>query len=261
MNKLAAIVVTALLIIGGALWFLAAGALNDFVKVQIEQLGSEYTEQKVSVANVNIELTKGSGAINGISITNPAGYQQAKAFVLDNIALDIDVASLKEANPIVIESFVINKPQAFVEFTKKGGANVKDILDALKKHLPASSETAAKESNANEPNIKVNKLILSGVALTVDLRQLGNKEYTEQLPEINLGAIGGEKGLPASQLGTEIAKQVVDSIWQQAKSTQKKKLVEKAKNKLKEKLKEKLPDDLKDKAKEKLKGLLGKFNG
>lgn len=71
MNKLASLVFIILLFCGAALWFLASGSLNDLIKQQIETQGSKITNQIVQVRNVNMELTKGSGAINGFSLSNP----------------------------------------------------------------------------------------------------------------------------------------------------------------------------------------------
>jgi hypothetical protein len=159
----------------------------------------------------------------------------------------------------VIENFTINDAKAFVEFTKSGSANFKEIIDAINKKLPKSSTSKTNEQQA-EPNVSVNTLVLSGIGLTLDLRQLGYKEYQENLPEINLGAIGGKSGLPVSQLGIEISKKILDSVWQKAKKVQGDKLKEKAKQKIKEEAK-KLEDKYKDKAKKKLGSLLDKFKG
>jgi len=248
MNKLATLAITALLICGGALWFLASGSLNDFVKIQIENIGNAYTQQQVKVAKVDIELTKGAGAIQGISISNPSGYQQKMAFKLDNIGLDIDIASLAHQDPIVIQSLTIENPQAFVEFTKQGKINLKEILDNINQHLPKATDKKEPQDKINEPNIRVDSIHVAGVALTLDLRQLGNKLYQEQLPSFELNAVGGKNGLPANELGVEIARQLLNNILQQAKTTQKQKMLKKAE------------DTLKEKAKQKLKDLLGKFN-
>jgi len=258
MNKLAVFAIAILLTCGAALWLLGSGALNDYVKTQIETIGSETTKQKVTVNNVDFKLTKGMAAINGLTISNPSKYQQKNAFTLGTIALDIDIASLAK-EPIVIENFTVKDAKAFVELTNTGGANFKDIIDAINKKLPKKSASQTTQQTT-EPKVSVNKLILSDIGLTLDLRQLGYKEYQENLPEINLGAIGGKSGLPVSQLGIEISKKILDSIWQQAKKVQSKKLKEKAKEKLKNEAK-KLEEKYKEKAKKKLGSLLDKFKG
>ena len=242
MNKLAAFVFIILLFCGAALWFLASGSLNDFIKQQIETQGSKITKQTVRVKNVNMELVKGSGAINGFSLSNPEKYKYSHAFSFETILLDINIKSLAE-DPIVIDEIRINNPQAFVELTQSGTANLSDILKEIEKNLPQSEAEApqkTEESNQAEPNIRVSKLILSSTNLSLDLSALGNKEHQLTLPDINLTNIGGEAGMPASLLGAEIAKQALSSIWKQAKTEQKKKL----KAKIKEKIKNKLTDKL-----------------
>ena len=55
--------------------------------------------------------------------------------------------------------------------------------------------------------------------------------------------------MPASELGAELVKKALSSIWKQAKQEQTKIL------------QDKVEDELKDKAKEKLGGFLDKLNG
>ncbi len=239
MNKLASFVFIILLFCGAALWFLANGSLDDFIKQQIETQGSKLTNQTVLVKNVEMKLTKGSGAINGFSLSNPEKYNYPNAFSFETILLDINISSLTE-DTIVIDEIRINNPQAFVELSQTGSANLSDILNDIEKNLPKSESTEAETGTQSEPNIRVSKLILSSTQLSLDLSALGNKEHQLTLPDINLTNIGGEKGLPASLLGAEIAKQALSSIWKEAKEEQKKKLTEKAKEKLKEKALEKL---------------------
>ncbi len=273
MKKLAALAIVILVICGTALWMLAPDAFNQFIKEQIEKIGSETTQQTVKVADVDFTLTQGNAAIKGLTISNPKTYQQPYAFTLGNIALDVDVASLAK-EPVVIESFTIHDAKAFVEFTKSGNANIKDILDAINKKLPQDQQPQIKDEEQKEPKVRVDKLILAGVGLTLDLRQLSNKTFTgksyqETLPTVDLGNLGGKDGMPVSLLGKEIGKKIIQSIWQQAKSSQKdklraeltKKLKDKA-DKLKQKAKDKgkkLKEKYKDKAKEKLGGLLNKL--
>jgi uncharacterized protein involved in outer membrane biogenesis len=235
MNKLALLAITILLFAGAALWFLAPDALNQYIKNQIETIGSQTTEQAVKVNQVDFRLTKGQATISGLSIANPQKYQQKHAFTLGTIELDVDVNSLTKT-PIVVEKFAIHDAKAFVELAKSGRANFQDILDAINKNLPTSSKSTEQETDkANEPKVRIDKLLLSGIGLTLDLRQLGLAQYQETLPSIDLGSVGGKAGLPASELGVEIGKKIMDSVWQQAKKVQKDKLAEKLKAQLDEK--------------------------
>tara|TARA_R110000822_G_scaffold72574_6_gene174331 strand:+ start:4482 stop:5219 length:738 start_codon:yes stop_codon:yes gene_type:complete len=239
---IASIIVVLLLLSGGALWFLANGSLNEYIKSQIETVGTQVTEQAVTVKAVDIKLTSGAGSILGINLANPKTYSQPNAFSLAEMTLDINLESLT-SSPIIIDAIVIKSPEAFVQFTQTGGSNIQDILDAIERNTPKTETTVeAPASDSKEPKVKVSKIILAGTALTLDLSAFGNKEHNATLPDITLNNVGGDAGLPASQLGSEIVKQALSTIWQQAKATQKKKLIDNAKDKLKEKAKKKLTD-------------------
>ncbi len=241
MKILASLVVIILLACGGALWFLADGSLNDYIKAQIETVGKELTEQTVKVDRVDIQLTKGAGSIYGVNLSNPSKYRYPQAFSLGEITLDINLESLTK-EPIVIDALVINQPKAFVEFGKNGESNIKDLLDAIDKHLPKSTSTQQNTSTQAEPRISVSKIVLAGTALSLDLSDLGNKEHQLTLPDIELRDLGGEQGLPASELGSVVVKEVLSNIWKEAKNAQKKKLKQLAEQKLKDKAKKKLSD-------------------
>lgn len=241
MKIIASIIVVLLLLSGGALWFLANGSLNDYIKNQIETVGTQVTEQTVSVKAVEIKLTSGAGSILGINLANPKTYSQPNAFSLGEMTLDINLESLT-SSPIIIDAIVIKSPEAFVQFTQTGGSNIQDILDAIERNTPKGDASAVDTEQGTEPKIKVSKIVLAGTALTLDLSAFGNKEHSATLPDIILNNIGGDAGLPASQLGSEIVKQALSKIWQQAKATQKKKLMDGAKDKLKEEAKKKLTD-------------------
>ena len=252
MKKVAIFIGVLLLIIASAFWFLTGSGLNDLVKQQIEQVGSEVTEQKVTVGKVDLKLLKGAGTINELVLANPAKYSAPFLFSLNEVTLDINLESLT-TDLIIIDKIVIDKPQAVVEFTQNGGANIKDLLDTIKTNTASNiqSEPAQENtsSNTKEPIIRVNKFVLAGVVLTVDLSKLSNKAHNAVLTDIKLTNIGGQTGMPASQLGAELVKQALSSIWKQAKKQQTRILKDQAKEKLEET------------AKEKLGGLLDKLKG
>jgi hypothetical protein len=244
MKLLASIAVVILLACGGALWFLAGGSLNEFIKLQIETVGKQVTEQKVAVKSVDIQLINGSGSILDLSVENPKEYAYPHVFTLGEITLDINLESLTN-EPIIIDAIVIKDPKAFVQFTSSGGSNIKDLLDIVKKNIPNANEETEEKEGAGvkpEPKLSVSKVILAGTALTVDLSALGNKEHKAVLPDIILEDIGGKNGLPASQLGGVIVKEALSAIWAETKNTQKKQLKEQATDKLKDKAKKKLSE-------------------
>ena len=265
MKKLFIFLAVVIVVVGGVFWFISSDQLNALIKEQIEIQGKKFTEQTVTVEKVEMQILQGAGTINGIVVNNPQGYSTTPLFSLNEITLDINLESLpkvKEGGPIVLDAIVINSPEALVEFGKNGGSNIQDVLDAVNRNIPKSSETAETNTvNTTDPRITVKKLVLAGVTLRVDLTELGNTKHKKILPDINLADIGGKQGIPASEFGGELIKRSLSAIWKSAKKDQEKiikeQLKEKAKEKLKEKLDEKLGDKLKDKAPKALTDLLG----
>ncbi|MEW6990072.1 hypothetical protein AADZ91_05215 [Colwelliaceae bacterium 6441] len=245
MKFLASIVVVILLACGGALWFLAGGSLNEFIKAQIESEGKKITEQNVVVDSVDIQLTKGAGSIKGLRIDNPKSYSYPHAFSLGEVTLDINVESLT-SEPIIIDAIIIKDPKAFVQFTDSGNSNIQDLLEIIKRNAPQSTgkdtTTDDTTSATPEPKLSVSKIVLAGTALTVDLSALGNKEHKATLTDITLNDIGGSAGLPASELGSVIIKEALSAIWRETKKTQKEQLKQQATDKLKDKAKKKLSE-------------------
>ena len=223
MKKLIVLIALLVLLAGGAFLFLTGDTINALLKSQIEKVGSQLTEQSVTVKNVDMKLLNGAGTINGLVLNNPKGYSTTPAFSLNEVTLDINIKSLN-SSPIVIDAIVIDKPEALVEFNQTGGSNIQTILDAINKNLGSAStaptETSGDSAPAADPKITVKKFVLAGVALEVDLTKLGNKAHKKTLPDINLANIGGAQGLPASQLGGELVKQALSSIWKAAKKQQ-----------------------------------------
>lgn len=259
MKIIASIIVILLLLSGGAMWFLAGGSLNEFIKTQIETVGTQVTEQPVTVQKVDIKLTSGAGTILGVNLPNPKSYNQPNAFSLGEITLDINLESLT-SSPIIVDAIIIKSPKAFVDFTENGGSNIKDLLDAIERNTPKGDTSAPAETptgETKEPMIAVSKIVLADTALSVDLSAFGNKAHSATLPDIVLMNVGGATGLPASQLGSEIVKQALSKVWKEAKNTQKEKLKEALKDKATEKLNEE-KEKLKDKAKKKLTDLFNK---
>ena len=237
MKKLLLFISLLILLAGGAFMLLTGDVLNQLIKEQIETQGRALTEQSVHVTSVDMKLLKGAGTIKGVVLNNPTNFSSTSAFSLDEITLDINITSLT-SDPIIIDKLIINSPKALVEFNEKGQSNVQEILATINKNLSPSSDSVPSNTDEPERKIMVKKFILAGVALNVDLTKLGNTTHTQILPDISLTNIGGETGLPANELGGELLKKALSSIWKSAKKQQK----EVVKDKLKDKVKDKISD-------------------
>ncbi|MDP7593185.1 MAG: hypothetical protein QF552_10930 [Litorilituus sp.] len=262
MKKLIIVLGVIIAVIGGVFWFISSDQLNALIKEQIETQGHKFTEQTVAVEKVEMNILQGAGTINGLVINNPTDYSTTPLFSLNEVTIDINLASLpkvKDGGPIILDAVIISSPEAFVEFTKSGRTNIQDVLDAVNRNTSKSATQSQQTSESGKlvPNIAIKKLVLAGVTLRADLTALGNTTHKKILPDINLANIGSEKGIPASELGGTLIKKSLSAIWKSAKQEQEKIIKEQLKEKAKEKLKEKLGEKLKGKAPKLLNDLLG----
>lgn len=253
---LLAALVLVLVIVAAAVYIL--NDAGNLIKPQIEKHGSAFLGTSVTVANVDLSLSEGRLTIDGTQIKNPQGFSDDNAFSLSEITLDLGTIS---SEPYTVQNINIDAPEVLYEVDASGKGNLLVLKDNLTANLPTSEEEAAPapESNGEPgPLVIVEKMTVSNVKLRLNFEALETgdldikqKSYDVTLPTFTANGIGKPNGLPAEQVGAEIAKVMLDNILDQAKAEAKKKLEDAAKQKLKDAVEEK-SDELKDKAKEKL---------
>ena len=96
MNKLAILALSLLLFFGGTLWYLANSELNANIQARIIQVAEYYTEQKVDIDKVQIDLKKGAGKIHGLKLYNPSEYQEKYTLTIERLIFKFDPKSLNE---------------------------------------------------------------------------------------------------------------------------------------------------------------------
>ncbi|QDP00537.1 hypothetical protein [Thalassotalea sp. PS06] len=228
MKKLGIVALIILLICGGALWYLASQDWNGFIKSQMEIRGTALMGEPVTVQEVDLKLFEGYGAIKGFKVASPNGYEAKHAIDFGEMALKIDINSLR-GEPLVIEEVTIKDPKAFIEFTGTGGSNIQELISNVKKHLPkGQAQPEPKQGDTKETLISIKKITLTGMAVQADVRKLNSKVYDLNVPTVELGGIGGEKGLPADQIGAELANRVLKVVQDQAEDLTKQTIKDKA---------------------------------
>ena len=247
------LVLVIVLIIALAMYYVFSN-LDSLVKAAIEQYGSQATQTEVQVESVKIHLGDGAAAINGLSIANPKGFAMPKAFSLGEISTRIDLESLQE-EPYIIDEITVRAPQVFVEINKDKQTNLnelkKNLMAASGKQTTATSETKTDKSTAKEPRLIIRRINFVEGNIQAKVVPLKNKEYQLKLPALKLRNLGGDKGVPASQLASEIISQLSDH----ARNEIKKKGIDRELDKLKAKAKAKIEEEkakLKQKADSKL---------
>ena len=116
-----------LLAIGGGVYYVYSN-LGMFVEQAIETLGSEAAGVAVRVDSVDLDLAAGRATILGLTVANPPGYEGPYAFALGHITVDIDIDSLQEMNPIILDEIRVEAPEIYFDMNKAGKSN----LDVIK---------------------------------------------------------------------------------------------------------------------------------
>lgn len=255
MKKILLIIVLLIVaVIGAALYFVFTN-LDAIVKAAIENVGSQTTQTAVRVEKVKITLSDGAGAISGLTIANPKGFEARNAFSLGAIETQIDLNSLAKG-PITIDKVLVSKPQVFYELNKDRQSN----LNQLYKNIAASGSggggTKKPAAKSDEPKLIIRHFQLADATVEANVVPL-NKKLALKLPTIDLKDLGGKNGATPS----EISKQVLDTITQRAIAAVKQAGIDEKVQALKSEAQQKLDtkkSEVESRTKEKLKNLLGK---
>ncbi|MDZ7661118.1 AsmA family protein [Thiohalophilus sp.] len=224
--------------------------LDAIVKDTIEKYGSEATQTAIRVDKVKIKLTEGDGAVYGLTVANPEGFELAHAISLGETAMGIDFKSIRE-EPYVINHITVRGPRVFFEVN----ANTKANLNELKKNL-VMSQPAAKESSeteksaAKQPRLIIRRITFEQGGIAAKVTPL-NKDYELNLPNINMTDLGGSQGATPGELTREILQRLIDVTIDEIR----KKGIDAELDKLKSEAREKVEEEkarLKDEADSKI---------
>ncbi|NIO10146.1 MAG: hypothetical protein GTO40_19930 [Deltaproteobacteria bacterium] len=161
-----------------------------------------------------VSITSGEGALRGLTVGNPAGFNTKQAFSLGEIMVALDVGTVTQ-NPVVIKEIVIAAPEITYEVGTKGSN-----IDVIKRNVSAyggGSKGKAKTTTTSEPSDKESrKLVIQNLYLrkgkvNVSSTLLQGQKVSAGLPDIHLKDIGKAKGGATPE---EITKTLVTLITQ-----------------------------------------------
>ena len=248
-----------MLVVAGAIFsFIALQNLDKIIKQTIESVGSQTTQTPVKLAKVEVSLRSGRGELHSLQVDNPQGYSSAYAFLMDQVALQVDPESLLN-EVIVIKEIKVDGAKLIAQHK-----NLQDLnLYTLAKNVQNAAPPASNTEQPQDPQVKTDvRLMIEKITFTNNHIQLISEQLGEQtlnMPTIDLANIGDkEKGLAPHELAKAILKPLLAQVSQHVKAELKTLAKGKGKEKLKELLDDKLTDEQKKKV-DKLKSLFGKW--
>ena len=188
--------------------------LDALVKKAVEKVGGEATQAKVSLAKVDISLKSGAGALSGLTVGNPKGFQTPSAFELGGIKVTLDTARIG-GDTIVIKEIAIDGPKVTYELAGTGSNidAIKKNVDAYGKQFQGTGGQAKKSGDG--PKLIINDLYIRGGQINVSAGFLKGKALSTPLPTIHLKDIGKkEKGASPGEVATQVIESMTKGVGQ-----------------------------------------------
>jgi len=190
-------------------FYVLYSSLDSIIEAAIEKYGSEITQTEVSLDGVAIDPANGRGALKGLQVGNPAGFETGYAAKLGEISMAIDIGTLTE-DVIVIKEIRITKPAVTYEISSKGSN-----IDALQRNIDAytgsggSGKKAASSEIQAGPKLVIDDLYITDGKISVSAAALKGKALSSALPDIHLTGIGRKSG---GATAGEVAKTIMASL-------------------------------------------------
>ena len=200
-------------VIGGGLYYTMSN-IGSFITAAVEKYGSQFTQVEVTLDETVIDIASGKGAMNGLTVGNPADFNTDYAIKLAGISLQIDPASVG-SDTIIVKEVSIDAPEVTYEISGSG-SNIAAIQENVERMIGGGGKTATAEAESSEgPKVVIEHLYVRNGKVNVSATLLQGKTLTSPLPDIHLTDIGKDEG--GASAG-EVISQVMDAIAKSAGS-------------------------------------------
>ena len=199
--RVIALIILAVVIIGV---FVFALMLDGIVKEGVQTVGPKITKVSVDLKAVHIGLLTGSAKVEGLVIGNPEGYKAPNAISVGTAEIGVNPLSIL-SDKIVVRTIHVISPEITFEGGLSGN-NLSKIVDNLEAFSQGSAKSGTKggtppAASQSGKKIQVDDFLVTGAKVHVRLTDLGGKEMTLSLPNIELKNLGqGTAGLTPADL-------------------------------------------------------------
>ncbi|MBA6230633.1 MULTISPECIES: hypothetical protein [unclassified Colwellia] len=222
MNKFAPIAFVLLLSCGAALWFLASDSLNFHIKNQLQNIGSQLSQQNVNVENVTMRGYQSSGTITNLvfSPSQPTNFKASTQPTVSIASIDlvIDRDTLSE-DVIIIDSITINGLNALFHINRES-LNAETLLSTVQKNIPQLIMATSVIEDEQQGKVTLPLLQITKVIVNAGVLQIVNNEngqtITKILPRFELVTAHKETASQGQTIGVEIFEQLLIFLNNQA---------------------------------------------
>ncbi|MEP3247028.1 MAG: hypothetical protein ABJN40_01380 [Sneathiella sp.] len=183
--------------------------LDKVIITAVEKYGSEVTQTDVTLNEVDLDLTSGKGALRGLSVGNPEGFEEPSAFALGEISVAVNMSDTGE-ELIHIQEIIVDGPAITYEL-KQATNNLDTLKKNIDDYLKANGQTdsSSADEGGEGPKLIIDKLVIKNGKVTVKAPITLNKKFEGSLPTIQMTNIGKDSG--GASAG-EVAAQVIQRV-------------------------------------------------
>lgn len=189
-------VAAALIVVLAAVFYFVLTSLDSLIVAAVERFGSAATRAEVALEGAEVSVTTGAGALRGLRVGNPKGFDTESAIRLGEISLKLDVGTIT-SDPVVIKEIIVQAPEVTYELGEAGSN-----IDALKRNVASYARRSSGGGGgqggggggAQGPKLIIENLYLRDGTIKVSVTGLGGKTENVRLPAIHLKNIGRRTG-------------------------------------------------------------------
>ena len=190
--------------------------LERFVERAIEQVGSEAVGVAVWVDRVELDLQAGRVSVFGLSVANPTGFEGMEAFTLAEITVALDLESLRDQDPIVLDELRIESPVVFYELNSANKSNLQILGENASRGIDAGATDEGVGESEPPLRLRIRKIRFADGRVDADTRAIGGIQMEAKLATATLTDVGGPKGATGAEIGSilveELGRQTVLAI-------------------------------------------------
>ncbi len=204
MKKILMILVI-LVVVAGVAFFMN---FSRAAKSAVEMAGTQALGVPVHVSGISLSLKSQSASMNGLTVENPSGFNEANILKTNNISVTLGEVTQKV---VTIKNITIDGMVVAYELGSKG-----TNFDAIKSNIRSGGSASSNSSPSNGagskggqgPDVIIQELKIINAQL---LPAIGGEQAPIKLPEIVINNIGSKQN-PASTV--QVATQVMNKIMQ-----------------------------------------------
>lgn len=192
-------------------------SLNSIVRVAVEKGSTQQLQIPTTLGGASLNLFSGDVSLDNYVVASPEGFTAPHMLSLGKLAVDTSYGKVM-GEPKAIDSITIDKPQLVLEF-KGTQSNLKAVADKLASGTGGDQTPAKTDPNAQPMKLIIDNLAINGASVVIKTDLLGGKEYTIDVPPIQMQNIGNADGNKNGEEIGKVASQIISRLTVEAQKS------------------------------------------